>query len=84
MEGEAESVASGSWHRSTTPPRRGWQSIALEWCYQKLRESARKLTSSKINVGVLVEVITCVGACLSVSAIRPHAFVFVLDFFLLF
>ena len=79
----AESVALGSWHRSTTPPRRGWQSIVLEWCYQKLRESVRRLTSpKKLTWGVLVGVITCGGACVSVLAIRPHAVFFVLVFLL--
>ena len=59
-------------HHST---QKGMAVNALEWCCQKLRESVRKSTSSLINVGVLVEVITCMGVCISVySAIWPHAF----------
>ena len=50
-----------------------------------IKNYARALEGSqvqKLTWGVLVGVITCVGACVSVSAIRPHAFVFVLVFLL--
>ena len=47
-------------HHST---QKGMAVYALEWCYQKLRESGRRSYKSIVNVGVLVGVITCVGVC---------------------
>ena len=66
-------------HHST---QNGMVVYALEWCYQKLRESGRRSYKSIVNVGVLVGVITCVGVCVSVSVIRPHAYLYL--FFCLF
>ena len=74
-------MASGEWPRSTTPPRRGWQSLHWSGVIKNYARALEESTSSLINVGgVLVGVITGVGACVSVSAIRPHALFFVLVF----
>jgi hypothetical protein len=55
---------------------------ALEWCYQKLRESVRRFTSSSVNVGGARRSHYLRGWVCLFSAIRPHAFLNL--FFLLF
>jgi hypothetical protein len=50
-------------HHST---QKGVAVNALEWFYQKLRESVRRIYKFKhLTWGVLVGVITCVGVCAS-------------------
>ena len=53
-EGAAESVALGKWPRSTTPPRRGWQSVHLSGVIKNHVRAVEAATSSFVNVGVLV------------------------------
>ena len=60
-EGVAESVALGKWPRSTTPPRRGWQSLHWSGVTKSYVIAVEMITSSNVNVGVLIGVITCVG-----------------------
>ena len=61
QEGAAESVASDEWPRSTTPPRRGWQSLHWSGVVKSYLIVVEVISSSNVNVGVLVGVITCVG-----------------------
>ena len=60
-EGAVESVALGKWPRSTTPPRRGWQSLHWSGVTKSYVIAVEMITSSNVNVGVLIGVITCVG-----------------------
>ena len=64
QEGEAVSVALGKWPRSTTPPRRGWQSLHWSGVIKSYVIAVEVISTSNVNVGVLVGVITCV--CVSV------------------
>ena len=58
-------------HHST---QKGMAVFALEWCYQKLRDSSRSDYKFKmLTWGVLVGVITCVGVWVFL-VIRPHAY----------
>ena len=50
-EGAAESVASGKWPRSTTPPRRGWQSLHWSGVTKSYVIAVEVITSSNVNVG---------------------------------
>ena len=58
-------------HHST---QKGMAVYALEWCYQKLRESVRRITSSSVNVGGARRSHYLRGCVCLFSAIRPHAF----------
>ena len=60
-EGAVESVASGNGPRSTTPPRRGWQSMHWSGVAKDYARAAEGATSHLLTWGVLVGVITCVG-----------------------
>ena len=62
-EGAAESVASGKWPRSTTPPRRGWQSLQWSGVTKNYARVVEGATSQSLTWGVLLGVITCVGVC---------------------
>ena len=70
------------WPRSTTPPRRGWQSMHWSGVIKNYARALEGLQVHLLTWGVLVGVITCVGCVCQFSAIRPHAFLNV--FFLLF
>ena len=50
-EGAAESVASGKWPKSATPPRRGWQSMHWSGVIKNYARALEESTSSLINVG---------------------------------
>ena len=50
-EGAAESVASGEWPRSTTPPRRGWQSLHWSGVAKSYEIAVEVISSSNVNVG---------------------------------
>ena len=68
--------------RSTTPPRRGWQSLHWSGVVKSYWTVVEEISSSNVNVGgVLVGVITCVGVCVCL-VIRPHAYLYL--FFCLF
>ena len=75
-EGAVESVASGNGPRSTTPPRRGWQSMHWSGVTKNYARAVEGVTSHMLTWGVLVGVITCVGVCVSVLVIRPHAYLY--------
>ena len=66
---------------STTPPRRGWQSIHWSGVTKNYARAVEGISSHMLTWGVLVGVITCVGVgvCL---VIRPHAYLHL--FFLYF
>ena len=59
-EGAAES---GYWPRSTTPPRRGWQSMHWSGVIKNYARALEGLQVQMLTWGVLVGVITCVGGC---------------------
>ena len=80
-EGAVESVASGNGPRSTTPPRRGWQSMHWSGVAKNYARAVEDSSSHMLTWGVLVGVITCVGVCVCL-VIRPHAYLYL--FFLLF
>ena len=50
-ESAVESVASGNWPRSTTPPRRGWQSMHWSGSVKHYARVLEGNTSSSVNVG---------------------------------
>jgi hypothetical protein len=50
-EGAVESVASGSWPRFTTPPRRGWKSMHWSGVIETTREREKKPQVRLVNVG---------------------------------
>ena len=50
-EGTAKSVALGKWPRSTTPPRRGWQSLHWSGVTKSYVLVVEVITSSNVNVG---------------------------------
>ena len=50
-EGAAELVASGKWPRSTTPPRREWQSLHWSGVTKSYVIAVEVFTSSYVNVG---------------------------------
>ena len=50
-EGAVESVASGNGPRSTTPPRRGWQSLHWSGVTKSYVIAVEVITSSNVNVG---------------------------------
>ena len=50
-EGAVESVASGNGPRSTTPPRRGWQSMHWSGVAKNYARAVEDLSSQNVNVG---------------------------------
>ena len=82
QEGAAESVASDEWPRSTTPPRRGWQSLHWSGVVKSYLIVVEVISSSNVNVGGARRshyLRGCVSVCL---VIRPHAYLYL--FFLSF
>ena len=76
QEGVAESVASGEWPRSTTPPRRGWQSLHWSGVVKSYRIVVEVISSSNVNAGGARRshnLRGCVSVCL---VIRPHAYLY--------
>ena len=51
MKGAAASVASGKWLRSTTPPRRGWQSMHWSGVIKNYVRALEETTSSNFERG---------------------------------
>ena len=82
QEGAAESVASDEWPRSTTPPRRGWQSLHWSGVVKSYWTVVEEISSSNVNVGGARRshyLRGCVSVCL---VVRPHAYLYL--FFLSF
>ena len=81
-EGAVESVASGNGPRSTTPPRRGWQSMHWSGVAKNYARAVEEISSHMLTWGVLVGVITCVGVCVCFGHKTTCVFVLVFSAFL--
>ena len=81
-EGAEESVASGNGPTSTTPPRRGWQSMHWSGVAKDYARAVEEFSSHMITWGVLVGVITCVGVCVCFGHKTTCVFVLVFSAFL--
>jgi hypothetical protein len=74
-EGAAASVASGKWLRSTTAPRRGWQSMHWSVVIKKYMRALEETTSSNSERGVAHRsqyLRVCLCVCVSVSGHKDH------------
>ena len=81
-EGAVESVASGNGPRSTTPPRRGWQSMHWSGVAKNYARAVEDFSSQMLTWGVLVGVITCVGVCVCFGHKTTCVFALVFSVFL--
>ena len=81
-EGAVESVASGNGPRSTTPPRRGWQSMHWSGVTKNYAGAVEGISSHMLTWGVLVGVITCVGVCVCFGHKTTCVFALVFSVFL--
>ena len=66
-------MALGEWPRSTTPPRRGWQSLHWSGVAKGYMIAVEVISSSNVNVGGARRSHYLRG-CVSVLVIRPHAY----------